>query len=63
MQHNFKHGLGKTKEYRTWSGMRSRCFYKKNKDYKNYGAKGITVCKRWDNFLFFLSGYGEMSSR
>jgi hypothetical protein len=34
----------------------SRCFKSSNKDYKNYGGRGITVCDRWiesfDNFYF-----------
>lgn len=27
--------------------MMQRCYYKKNNSYKNYGAKGVTVCKEW----------------
>lgn len=44
----------------------SRCYDKNNKSYKNYGARGITVCKEWrDDFMAFhdyiivLPGYGE----
>lgn len=29
--------------------MKSRCYNKNNKDYYNYGARGITVCDEWLN--------------
>ena len=29
--------------------MRNRCFDPKNKAYKNYGGRGITVCNEWKN--------------
>ena len=29
--------------------MRSRCSNPSDKDYVRYGARGITVCKRWQN--------------
>ena len=31
----------------TLRGMLTRCYDEKSKDYKYYGAKGITVCKQW----------------
>jgi len=27
--------------------MKARCYNKKNKDYYNYGGRGITICKEW----------------
>lgn len=33
--------------YSTWVGMVQRCHNPRNKDYKNYGARGITVCDLW----------------
>ena len=33
--------------YRRWSGMKSRCYNKKIKEYKNYGERGIIVCQEW----------------
>lgn len=50
----------KTKKYsdsklkRTLSQMKQRCYNPKNTNYKNYGARGIKICKEWlensDNF-------------
>lgn len=33
--------------YTRWNGMLHRCYNDKHKDYKSYGAKGITVCFAW----------------
>lgn len=35
------------KLYNTWSVTKTRCYCSTNKDYKNYGAKGIQVCNEW----------------
>jgi len=52
-----------TKEYHIWMGMRDRCRNPNNKAYRFYGAKGITVCKRWDeDFSNFLADMGKRPS-
>ena len=33
--------------YRIWCGMRSRCYYPKNKCFHCYGGRGITICDEW----------------
>lgn len=63
-QRSFRHGECKvgamSKEYIVWSGMKGRCFYKKHKDFKHYGGRGITVCERWrDSYPNFLSDMGR----
>ena len=36
--------------------MKKRCFNKNNPRYKDYGARGITVCDEWKNdFIMFRS--------
>ena len=36
--------------YNAWVNMRSRCFCKGNSSYKNYGARGISVCDEWKDY-------------
>jgi len=38
--------------------MLNRCFNENNHSYKNYGARGITVCARWKDFANFLADMG-----
>lgn len=33
--------------------MKHRCFNEKDAGYKNYGGRGITVCKEWLDFVVF----------
>ena len=37
-----------------WKGMLERCYNPNNRAYKNYGAKGITVCESWKHCNNFL---------
>ena len=48
-----KHGGCGTRIYFTWRNMKARCNDESNKDYKNYGARGIGVCEEWDDFATF----------
>lgn len=57
---NTKHGLSSASAtYRTWKDMRQRCMNSKNSDWKNYGGRGVSVCKEWDDFAVFLADMGE----
>jgi len=61
---NTKHGHAKrgkiTGFYKSWYHMIQRCTNPNNKDWKDYGGRGITVCKRWRNsFSDFLEDMGE----
>ena len=49
------HGLTYNKFYKTWYNMVYRCVSPKNKDYKNYGGRGITVCKEWLDIKNFVA--------
>ena len=43
-----------TRLYRTWVGMKARCYDPKAINYGRYGAKGITICPEWrHDFLAF----------
>lgn len=39
--------------YKTWADMIKRCYCPETVDYKDYGAKGVTVDPRWYNFTTF----------
>lgn len=59
------HGLSKTKLYKTWAGMKERCYNPNNKNYSIYGGRGIKICKEWlEDFINFYewaikNGYTE----
>lgn len=44
---NVKHGMKKTRLYRIWSGMKSRCYTPSNPAYNRYGGRGISICQEW----------------
>ena len=54
-----KHFKTRTKIYSIWNQMKQRCFNKNDKGFKNYGGRGITVCKRWLKFENFYKDMGE----
>lgn len=63
-----KHGhtkdYKKSPEYRIWGSMKSRCYNPNNKEYHNYGGRGIKVCERWlDKEKGFLNFISDMGSR
>lgn len=43
------HGKSYTKLHRVWCAIIQRCTNPNCKAYKNYGARGITICERWRN--------------
>lgn len=47
--------------YRVWLNMIQRCSNPNRIDYKNYGGRGITVCRRWrKSFENFYIDMGEI---
>lgn len=56
------HGETKTPTYNSWKSMIHRCYREDNASYKNYGAKGIGVCKRWHKYENFKKDMGERPS-
>lgn len=58
-----EHGVGSVL-YNKWGSMKTRCYYPKSKDYKNYGGRGIKICDEWLNYDNFRNwsistGYQE----
>lgn len=50
------------KTYNAWRDMNRRCYEKDNKKYPHYGARGITVCKRWhhDNPKGYINFFNDL---
>lgn len=57
-----KHGLDKHPLAAIWRAMKARCYSKKSISYKNYGGKGIKICKQWreslPNFIEWMEANG-----
>ena len=59
------HGGINDRLYEVWGSMKKRCNNPNDKSYKNYGGRGIKVCKEWnENYLSFKkwaykNGYDE----
>lgn len=63
-ERSIKHNLRHTKIYGRWLTMRSRCNNPNFPKYKDYGARGIKVCREWDDFKAFYdwamnNGYSD----
>jgi hypothetical protein len=53
------HGDSNSPEYKVWAGMWTRCTNPKQASFKDYGARGVTVCKRWEDYGKFLEDMGR----
>lgn len=43
----YKNGLSSTRLRYIYDNMKSRCYNKNNKEYKNYGKRNIIICDEW----------------
>lgn len=46
------------KAYNRWYNMKSRCHNSEDKQYRFYGARGIQVCDRWQDFRTYSNDVG-----
>lgn len=49
-------------EYKTWRHMMFRCSNRNTRQWRWYGAKGVRVCERWQDFKNFLRDMGVRPS-
>lgn len=55
------HKQSKTRLYKRWTSMKQRCYNKKFKQWKDYGGRGIKVCKKWlHSFEAFWKDVGNI---
>lgn len=63
------HGKCFSRLHKVWLQMKGRCYNPNNSSYKNYGGRGIEICKEWkDSFQAFYdwsiaNGYDETVER
>lgn len=56
------HGKTSTRAYFIYNAMKDRCYREGNRNFHNYGGRGIRVCRRWlgpNGFNHFLADMGE----
>lgn len=54
------HNKTKSYEYMTYQNIKSRCYNKNNKRYKDWGGRGIKMCDRWlESFSNFYKDMGD----
>lgn len=60
MQHGQSARTGKppSPSYQSWTAMIQRCRNPNAAGYRNYGGRGITICKRWLSFPDFFADMG-----
>ena len=66
---NTVHGDTDSRLYNVWSAIKRRCYNSKVPEYKNYGGRGISMCKDWkDDYSSFRdwayqAGYDKAAPR
>lgn len=61
---NKRHGYSNDRVYWVWTKIKARCYNPNCREYKNYGGRGIKMCKEWldpKNFVewAYASGYNK----
>src|SRR5258706_8024855 len=58
MKHGHARRIKHSRTYNSWHTMKRRCRTKTDDNYRYYGGRGITVCRRWLKFENFLADMG-----
>lgn len=55
-QSSLTHGMTDTRLYKTWCGIKARCYNPNTPHYERYGGRGIEMCAEWkDDFQTFAN--------
>jgi len=57
--HGHTAGGTRTNAYNRWKSMWQRCINPKNRQWKDYGGRGIGVCERWKDFQAYYADTGD----
>lgn len=49
----YRHGEVHTKLYKVWGAIKERCHSPTASGYTKYGAKGVTMCEEWHDYVVF----------
>ena len=60
--YNISHGLRSHRLYNTWRHMLCRCYDPKEKQYCDYGGRGIKACDEWKDIRNFVKWVEEKSN-
>lgn len=65
---NMTHGHSNERLHFVWRGIKKRCYNPNHVEYKNYGGRGIKLCKEWHDYSVFRewaysNGYDENAER
>ena len=63
LRHGHSRRGHKSPTFTSWQTMRNRCNNPDSDHFKWYGARGITICARWDEFENFLADMGERPAK
>lgn len=56
---NTKHGKKGSRVYNTWVAMKKRCLNPNDKNFSEYGGRGIKICEEWNEFVNFYRDMGD----
>ncbi len=54
-----KHGMFRSREWKTWNSLLQRCENPNSPDYSRYGGRGISICAAWHEFENFYIDMGD----
>lgn len=64
IKNHIKHGKSRSRVYNIWQNIKNRTLNPNSTQWKWYGGRGITVCKKWQSsFEQFYSDMGDPPSK